>query len=210
MKTLLKFFNVTQLTILSVLVFLSLSLPAAPYYEGIGCNDEGKNCLIGWPTNRVLTWSRWGPIIELGEKCESFFSNLDKELKIIENELNLNNLFTYKKFNYSHITDPYSGGAHAIRCQIDIHSDNPNIKIYEEFGESQYWLTYKLDREQVDVCHRDPNAKKCKDNLKQQCELQRQQVLNSDLLAADIHITLDATLTQGNICHPRFISVEVN
>lgn len=175
-----------SLTALVALFLLSSIGQAAPYYTGIGCNEEGTSCIAGKPSKRVLQWSRKGTVDELGSRCEKFFENLEQRQRVIGSQRAID--LKYKNFTFSWVAGDLDQNGHAkIRCSIELHSEIADVKIVGEKVKSLYW-----------VCENENSGGICK-NYESDCETLRQQTLK-DPTVLDATIYRGASLMQGNIC----------
>lgn len=175
-----------SLTALVALFLLSSIGHAAPYYTGVGCNEEGTSCTFGKPSKRVLQWSRQGTVEEMGPRCEKFFANIDARQRVIGTQRNIE--LKYKNFNYSWIAGQVDENGQAkIRCHIELHSEIADVKIVGEKVKSLFWVC--PDQGAVGICK----------NYESDCEAIRQQALK-DPTVLDATIYRGGSLLQGNIC----------
>lgn len=168
------------------LVTFSQVVSAAPYYTGVGCNAEGRNCVFGKPSKRVLNWSKQGTIAELGSKCEKFLANIEARKNIIAQNQAV--VLAYKNFTYSWSKKIDAQGQAQIICQVELHSELENVKIVSETYKKMNWVCDS--KEQPGICA----------HLRSECEAVREQALQ-DSTVLDATIYNGGSLAQGDICY---------
>lgn len=174
----------TLATLFSLMILGNIA-QAAPYYSGIGCNEEGTRCTFGKPSGRVLNWSQKGTVQELGEKCEKFIENIEARKNEIAKSRKIE--LKYKNFTYGFTRDVQADGRAKIVCSVELHSELADVKFDSKITEKFYW-----------VCENKDSAGICAHYM-DECEASRQNALrSSDVL--DAKIQLGASLLQGQIC----------
>lgn len=158
---------------------------AAPYYTGIGCNEEGTKCIAGKPSGRVLKWSKKGTTQELGERCEKFLDNIEARKKVIAKSRKVE--LKYKEFHYSWSSELQANGQAKIICSVEIHSEVPDVKIKAKIEQKMFWVCD--NKESVGICK----------HYMSECEAARDQLLR-DPSVLDATIYKGASLLQGELC----------
>ncbi|WP_374078217.1 hypothetical protein [Bdellovibrio bacteriovorus] len=167
------------------LLALSSVAQAAPYYTGVGCNEEGTRCTFGKPSKRVLNWSKKGTVQELGERCEKFLGNIEARKKEIAKNQKVE--LKYKNFTYSWSRDLQENGQAKIICRVEIHSELPDVKIESKIEKKFFW-----------VCDNKDSAGICAHYMSE-CEAARDEALR-DPEVLDSTIYFGGSLLQGQIC----------
>lgn len=169
----------------SLMTFVSVS-HAAPYYTGVGCNKEGTHCIFGRPSGRVLNWSKKGTVEDMGERCEKFIANIEAHKNDIAKHRKID--IRYKNFTYFWSRDIQPNGRAKIVCNVEIHSELPNVKIEGRIYKNFYW-TCENESNKDFTCH----------HTMSECEAARAEAeKGQDVLDATIY--MDASLLQGVIC----------
>ncbi|MCB0366323.1 MAG: hypothetical protein H6624_06040 [Bdellovibrionaceae bacterium] len=188
----------------------SVSLSAAPYYEGVGCNAEGRNCVFGVPTHRVLEWKVRGSRLDLGAKCESFYQRLTEGLNKIEEANDLKGNFTFENFIATTLVDPVTEKPHSIECQIEIHSTREDVLVKGAVTKHRTWILQELEAKARDNCFSASTKaqnEKCNRDLKAVCNEDLAEI-EADPLGTYPMTGLSASLLQGDMCFVRHIRVE--
>ena len=168
-----------------VTITWGISIQAALYYIGVGCNEEGTNCLFGLPSNRVLNWTSKGTAQELGEHCENFIANI--EARKIELGKNQDLVLKYKNFTRSLTSEIQENGQAKIICSVEIHSERADVKVISQTYRTLNW-----------VCENEQSAGICNHYLKE-CEDLRQASF-SEPGVLDSAIFWGGSLLQGTRC----------
>ncbi|KHD88446.1 MAG: hypothetical protein OM95_09625 [Bdellovibrio sp. ArHS] len=158
---------------------------AAPYYAGVGCNEEGTRCTFGKPSGRVLNWSKKGTIQELGERCEKFINNIEARKNEISKSQKVE--LKYKNFTYSWSNEIQEDGRAKIVCAVELHSELPEVKFETKSVKRFFW-----------VCENKDSAGVCAHYF-DECEAVRDEALR-DGSVLDATIYRGGSLLQGNIC----------
>ncbi|MCB0386615.1 MAG: hypothetical protein KDD43_14580, partial [Bdellovibrionales bacterium] len=193
------------------LLYCSLVVTAAPYYEGIGCDKEGRNCVFGTPTHRVLEWKVRGSRLELGPECQNFYRRLSEGLQKIEMANDLNGNFTFEKFTATTLVDPMTKKPHGFQCEIEIHSAREDVLIKQAQTPLRSWIFTDMEKEAQDNCysaHTDAQKEKCNLDLKAVCQEDVAKV-EADSLSTYPQPGLSSSLLQGDICFVRHIRLEL-
>lgn len=170
--------------VLSLLLLANVA-HSAPYYTGVGCNEEGTRCTFGTPSKRVLNWSRKGTTKELGEKCEKFLQNIEDRKNEIAKSKNV--VLKYKNFTYSWSRDLEENGQAKIVCNVEIHSELADVKVVPQTSKEFFW-----------VCENEQSAGICRHYMSE-CEQARQEALKG-VNVLDATIYMGGSLLQGVIC----------
>lgn len=174
-----------MLSLLFALLVVSPGALAAPYYTGLGCNEEGTRCTFGTPSGRVLNWSKKGTIEELGPRCEHFINNIEARKNIIAQSQDVE--LQYRNFTYGYSTELDKNGHAKIVCNVELHSELKDVKIEGRLVKSLNW-----------VCSSKKSGGPCAHYLKE-CESLRDQALR-DSSVLDATIYFGGSLLQGNTC----------
>lgn len=158
---------------------------AAPYYTGVGCNEEGTRCTFGKPSGRVLNWSKKGTVQELGERCEKFIANIDARKNEIAKSQRVE--LKYKNFTYRWTNDVQEDGRAKIVCSVELHSELADVKFDSKIVKKFYWVCENKDQGGVCAHYFD------------ECETARDEALR-DSSVLDATIYRGASLLQGSIC----------
>lgn len=158
---------------------------AAPYYTGVGCDEQGLNCTFGKPSGRVLNWSKKGTVAELGERCEKFITAIENRKNEIAKSRKID--LKYKNFTYSWSNDIQADGRAKIICRVELHSELPDVKLESKTVKNLFW-----------VCENENSGGICRHYMKE-CEALRDQALN-DKDVIDSTIYMGGSLLQGTIC----------
>jgi hypothetical protein len=169
---------------LSLLTLNSVS-QAAPYYAGIGCDEEGLRCTFGKPSGRVLKWSKTGTAQELGQQCEHFLNNIETRKNNIAKEMPL--VLKYKNYTYSWSNEVQADGRAKINCNIEIHSELAEVKVQMHKVKDFFW-----------TCDDDRSAGPCAHTMSE-CERVRDEALSGENVL-DSRIYMGGSLLQGRIC----------
>lgn len=174
-------------TLAALLCVLALGnvAQAAPYYTGVGCNEEGTRCTFGKPSGRVLNWSKKGTVAELGERCEKFINHIEARKNEIAKSKKVE--LKYKNFTYSWSRDIQADGRAKIICNVELHSELADVKFDSRIAKKFYW-----------VCENKDSAGVCAHYMSE-CEAAREEALR-DGEVLDATIYLGASLLQGQIC----------
>ncbi|MEK2644497.1 hypothetical protein [Bdellovibrio sp. BCCA] len=167
------------------LLALSSVASAAPYYTGVGCNEEGTRCTFGKPSGRVLNWSKKGTVQELGERCEKFINNIEARKNEIAKSQRVE--LKYKNFTYGYSQDIQEDGRAKIICSVELHSEVPEVKFDSRIVKKFFW-----------VCESKDSAGICAHYVSE-CEAARDEALQ-DKNVLDATIYRGASLLQGSIC----------
>lgn len=176
----------------ALLILGSLS-QAAPYYTGVGCDEEGLNCTFGRPSDRVVRWSRMGTVQELGERCEQFIRGIDERRNEITKSQNFD--LKYKKFTYSWSNEIQADGRAKIICSVELHSELPEVKLETKKFKDFFW-----------VCENEDSAGICRHYMRE-CEAARVEALKGENVL-DATIYRGGSLLQGNICTVATVKVK--
>ncbi|WII72144.1 hypothetical protein QJS83_16905 [Bdellovibrio sp. 22V] len=167
------------------LMMLGNIAQAAPYYTGVGCNEDGTRCTFGKPSGRVLNWSKKGTVQELGERCEKFINNIESRKNEIAKSQKVD--LKYKNFTYSWSSEIEANGQAKIICRVELHSEIPTVKFDSKIVKKFFW-----------VCENKDSAGICAHYFNE-CEAARDEALrSSDVLDATIYT--GASLLQGQLC----------
>ncbi len=167
------------------LLALSGGAYGAPYYAGIGCNAEGTRCTFGKPSERVLNWSKRGTAQEMGDRCQKFINQIEARKSEIAKARPV--VMNYKNFTYRYSQDLDENGHAKIVCQVELHSEIPDVKFDSQSVKRFFW-----------VCQEKNSHGPCA-HAWSECEAARDEaLLDKDVLDATIYV--DASLLQGNMC----------
>lgn len=167
------------------LTILASTAQAAPYYTGVGCNEEGTRCTFGRPSGRVINWSKKGTVEDMGERCEKFIANIESHKNEIAKHRKLD--IKYKNFTYYRSNEIESNGRAKIVCGIEIHSELPEVKLESRIYKNFYWVCQ--NESSNGICH----------HTMSECEAARAEAeKGADVLDATIY--MDGSLLQGVIC----------
>lgn len=167
------------------LLALSSVAQAAPYYTGVGCNEEGTRCTFGKPSKRVLNWSKKGTVQELGERCEKFINTIEARKNEIAKSKKVE--LKYKNFTYSWSNDIQEDGRAKIVCRVELHSELPDVQFDSKIVKKFFW-----------VCENKDSAGICA-HYEDECQAARNEALR-DTEVLDATIYRGASLLQGEIC----------
>lgn len=167
------------------MMFLAPWTHAAPYYTGVGCDEEGLRCTFGTPSGRVLEWSRKGTVQEMGERCEKFINEIDARRAQIAQRRNLD--LKYKKFTAQWSNEIQADGRAKIICRIELHSELPEVKIEGKKFKNYNW-----------VCDDENSPGICRHYMRECEEARREALKGEDVLDATIY--LGGALLQGMTC----------
>jgi len=166
---------------------------------------------LGWPTYRVLKWSAFGSINDLGERCDKFYGKLDADITGIEQENNIVGNFSYKNLTYRPLYDRHSGEAHGVACQVEIHSARKDVFIFEKYTSSKYWVQLDMDSDLRNFCLENDDqfgSRQCQEAMTDKCRNDFAEV-RMQPLAAYPQFNLNASLLQGHTCNVRYIQVQI-
>lgn len=178
--------RLSKLVLFVAVIGSSVLSQAAPYYTGVGCDESGTRCLFGTRSEQVLDWFEDGTSDYLGERCEHFMARIAEKKKQLEAYFGSDLVLNFKKFTLIKMPQISSNGQ-AIRCSIEIHSENPQFLIQAKRVRSFNW-----------VCADDEKSLPCRHRISE-C------VAAADGARGDRDVLTTATwggasLLQGQIC----------
>lgn len=148
--------RISKLVLFVAVLGSSVLGQTAPYYTGVGCDESGTRCLFGTRSEQVLDWFEDGTSDYLGDQCQHFMTRIADKKKQLEARFGSDFVLRFKKFTLARMPQ-ISGNAQAIRCSIEIHSENPQFLIQAKRVRSFNWVCADGDqrlqcRHQVSEC----------------------------------------------------------
>lgn len=191
-------------------IFTAFSSLGAPYYKGIGCNEQGRNCFFGIPSGQVLEWSRAGHADELGHRCEIFLKELKEGLERVEMTHSLKGNFSLKKPTYSPLENPWTKKVVGKVCRVEIHSESPNVRVLSRVGGKKYWIYNDVDASSCIDKKTGQSDESCVDRAYQAQCLDSLTAIKSEPLAVAPYVSLSWSLTQGDMCRVRYVKIAID
>lgn len=168
------------------LFLVAQNISAAPYYQGVGCNEEGTRCTFGTPSERVLVWSQTGTVQELGERCEGFITQIENRKQDIAKSMAID--IQYRNFTYRWSNEIQSDGRAKIICRVELHSELENVKLEFKTVKKFNWVCENKNSEGVCAHYFD------------ECEAAKLEALKGENVL-DAAIVKGGALFQGQTCN---------